>query len=241
MNSQDYNNELYHYGVLGMKWGRRKDRYTSGGLRSAYAKRQNAKVDASFKKWKENSAKRDNTVELGKKANESRRAYENNKTDKALKKQYKEDNKAYKKALKENTTYRKGQVKKQVESDLSRKYLSEAKKVKKQMESDPSNKELQKKYNDLMGKHDIERAKARRAPEVAAKRSAKKAAIKRGLTISAKAAAATAATTLGAYAVNRYLTKNDFKLNGKPIRISTENISSVVNFAKKTKDFLGYF
>ena len=124
------NDELYHYGVLGMKWGKRKSSYSSTGLRSAMARRSNEKVDAGFKKWKENSIKRADAIELGKKANVSRRAYENNKSDKSLKKQYKSDSKLYKKALKENTTYRKGQIKKEVGSDLSRKYLSDAKKVK---------------------------------------------------------------------------------------------------------------
>ena len=86
-------------------------------------------------------------------------AYENNRSDKKLKKQYKTDEKAYKKALSKNTTYRKGQVRKETGSDLSRKYLSEAKKVKKQLTADPSNKQLKKRYNELMSKHDIERAK----------------------------------------------------------------------------------
>lgn len=101
-----------HYGVLGMKWGKRKAQYSSTGVRSALARRQNEKVDRSFKNWSENSKKKSNAIELGKKANVSRRAYENNKSDKNLKAQYKTDKKAYKKALKSNTTYRKGQIKK---------------------------------------------------------------------------------------------------------------------------------
>ena len=79
----------------------------------------------------------------------SRRAYENNKGDKSLKKQYKNDSKSYKKALKDNTTYRKGQIKKEVGSDLSRKYLSDAKKVKKQLDADPHNKQPQRQYNQI--------------------------------------------------------------------------------------------
>ena len=60
--------ELYHYGVLGMKWGKRKSSYSSTGLRSAMARRSNEKVDAGFKKWKENSIKRADAIELGKKS-----------------------------------------------------------------------------------------------------------------------------------------------------------------------------
>ena len=120
--------ELYHYGVPGMKWGKRKNNYHSTGIRSSMAKRANEKVDKSFQNWKENSQKKQNAIDLGKKATGSKLAYESNKSDKSLKKQYKQDSKAYKKALRDNTTYRKGQIKQEVGSDLSRKYLSEAKK-----------------------------------------------------------------------------------------------------------------
>lgn len=235
------NNELMHYGVLGMKWGKRKSTYSSTGIRSALARRSNEKVDASFKNWNENSKKKANAIDLGKKANLSKRAYESNKGDKTLKKQYEADNKAYKKALKGNTTYRKGQIKKEVASDLSRKYLSDAKKVKKQLDADPSNKQLQKQYNSLMSKHDIERAKARRAPEVAAKRSQKKAAIKRGMTMTVKAAAATATVAAGTYAVNRYLNNHQTTLNGQRVQFSTQNVNDILYAANKVRDFMGYF
>ena len=236
-----YNNELYHFGVKGMRWGHRKNNYRSTSVRSAIARRENNKVDKGFKDWNENAKKRDNAIELGKKANASRRAYENDKSNKSLKSAYKQDNKAYKKALRQNTTYRKGVVKQEVGKDISRKYLSDAKKVKKQLDADPSNKQLKKKYNELMSKHDVERAKARKAVDKANKRSRKKAAIKRGMTMSVKAAGATAACAAGAYAVNRYLENHNVTINGRRVQLKTQNISDVVGKAKKVKDFLGYF
>ena len=234
-------NELYHFGVKGMRWGHRKNNYRSTSVRSAIARRENNKVDKGFKDWNENAKKRDNAIELGKKANASRRAYENDKSNKSLKSDYKQDNKAYKKALRQNTTYRKGVVKQEVGKDISRKYLSDAKKVKKQLDADPTNKQLKKKYNDLMSKHDVERAKARKAVEKANKRSRKKAAIKRGMTMSVKAAGATAACAAGAYAVNRYLDNHNVTINGRRVQLKAQNISDIVGKAKKVKDFLGYF
>lgn len=235
------NNELYHFGVKGMRWGHRKNNYRSTSVRSVIARRENNKVDKGFKDWNENAKKRDNAIELGKKANASRRAYENDKSNKSLKSTYKQDNKAYKKALRQNTTYRKGVVKQEVEKDISRKYLNDAKKVKKQLDADPSNKQLKKKYNELMSKHDVERAKARKAVDKANKRSRKKAAIKRGMTMSVKAAGATAACAAGAYAVNRYLDNHNVTVNGRRVQLKAQNISDVVGKAKKVKDFLGYF
>ena len=234
-------NELMHYGVLGMRWGKRKDNYHSTGIRSALARRSNEKVDKNFKKWTENSKKKADAIELGKKANLSKRAYEDNRQDKSLKNKYKQDNKAYKKALRGNTTYRKGQIKQEVGSDLSRKYLSEAKRVKKQLNADPSNKDLQKKYNSLMSKHDVERARARRAPEVAANRSRKIASIKRGATMTVKAAAGTAAVAAGTYAVNKYLTNHQVTLNGKRVTLGMQNVRDVVYIAKKVKDIGKFF
>ena len=235
------NNELYHFGVKGMRWGHRKNNYRSTSVRSAIARRENNKVDKGFKNWNENAKKRDNAIELGKKANASRRAYENDKSNRSLKSAYKQDNKAYKKALRQNTTYRKGVVKQEVGKDISRKYLSDAKKVKKQLDADPTNKQLKKKYNELMSKHDVERAKARKAVEKANKRSRKKAAIKRGMTMSVKAAGATAACAAGAYAVNRYLDNHNVTANGRRVQLKAQNISDIVGKAKKVKNFLGYF
>lgn len=235
------NNELYHYGVLGMKWGKRKSTYHSTGVRSAIARKSNEKVDKSFKNWNENAKKKANAIELGKQANVSKRAYESNKGNKTLKQQYKADSKAYKKALKSNTTYRKGQIKQAVGSDLSRKYLSAAKKVGKQLKTDPSNKQLQKQYNKLMSNHDVERARARRAPEVAAKRSAKKASIKRTMTMTVKAAVTTTAVSAGAYAINKYLKDHDVTINGQNVSFGKQKVEDVMNATKKMKNIMGYF
>ena len=234
-----YNKELYHYGVKGMKWGVRKN-YRSTGIRAALAKRSNDKVDEGFKKWNDGAQKRDNAIELGKKANVSKMAYEKDKTNKQLKSEYKTANKEYQKALSKNTTYRKGVVRYEVGKDLSRKYLSEAKKVKKQLDADPTNKKLNKQYSDLMSKHDIERAKARRAPDVARKRSTRVANIKRGMTMTVKSAATTAAVGAGLYAVNRYLSKHEVTFNGNPVRFSTQTVSNVADMARRARNLMGY-
>jgi hypothetical protein len=242
----NYTNELYHYGVPGMKWGerRRQDKgvgYKSTGVRAALARRSNKKVDKSFEKWKENDNKRNNAIDLGKTANAAKIAYERDKSNVDLKTAYKTANKQYKKALSENTTYRKGAVRQEVGKDISRKYLSEAKKTKKQLANDPSNKELQKQYDKLMSKHDVERAKARRAADVGSKRSQKIASIKRGMTIAITTAAGTAAAAAGAYAVNRYLNNHNVTLNGKRIQFSAQNISNIGEYVKKARDVAGFF
>jgi hypothetical protein len=237
-NYSQSSDELYHHGVKGMKWGKRKSNYRSTGVRAAIARKKNQKVDEGFDEWKENTKKRSDAIDLGKKANASKMAYENNRSDKNLKKQYKTDEKAYKKALSKNTTYRKGQVRKETGSDLSRKYLSEAKKVKKQLTADPSNKQLKKRYNELMSKHDIERAKARKAEQVAANRSRKKASMKRAMTMTVKAAAGTAAVAVGVVATNAVLSKYNVQLNGRPISINSEQVKRAIKFGKKVSRYI---
>lgn len=237
--------ELMHYGVPGMKWGVRRSQqqlgYKSTGIRSALAKRSNDKIDKSFKNWNENVKKRDNAIELGKKANAAKLAYEKDRSNKSLKSEYKQANKDYKKSLKSNTTYRKGVVRQEVGKDAARKYLSEAKKVKKQLTNDPSDKSLQKQYNSLMSKHDVERAKARKAVNVSAKRMQKQAAFKRTMKMTAKAAAGTATVAVGTYAANKYLSNHQVTLNGKQVQFSAQSVDKVMNAAKRAKDLMGYF
>lgn len=223
-----YPDYLMHYGIPGMKWGVRKKDYSSTSVRAAMARRQNDKVDAGFKNWNDNSKKKANAIDLGKSMNTNRMTYESNR-NKQTKAAYKSSKKAYKKALRKNTTYRKGTIRGEVGKDASRKYLSAAKKVKKQLDADPNNKQLKRQYSDLMSKHDIERAKARKAPEVGANRSRKIAAVKRGLTMSAKAAATTAAVGGGLYLANKYGVLNT--------SISSDD---VIRYAKVGKKILTY-
>lgn len=236
------NGELYHFGVKGMKWGVRRSKtgYRSTGLKAARARRANDKVDASFKDWQDNAKKKTNAIELGKKATSAKLAYESDKSNGDLKSAYKQANREYKKALGENTTYRKGAVRQEVGRDRARKYLSEAKAVKKQLTADPSNKELQKKYNRLMSEYDIERASARRAAEVGSKRSQKKAAIKRTCTMTVKTAATAAAVSAGIYGVNRYLNNHNVTLNGKRVNIGSSTVSGLASLIKKGKNAFGY-
>lgn len=99
-----YPDYLMHYGIPGMKWGVRKKDYSSTSVRAAMARRQNDKVDAGFKNWNDNSKKKANTIDLGKSMNTNRMTYESNR-NKQTKAAYKSSKKAYKKALRKNTTY----------------------------------------------------------------------------------------------------------------------------------------
>ena len=227
-NYTNYNyDELYHYGVQGMRWGHRNS------IKAAIAKRQNDKIDKSFIKWKEDANKRDNAINLGKELNKTKLAYENNRSSDELKKQYREANKNFKKAYRQNTTFHKGAIRQQVGQDLSRKYLSESKKVKKQLLSDPTNKELQKKYGDLLNKHDIERAKARKAISVGEKRMRAKSSIKRAMTMTVTAVVTSAAIAGGVYAANKYFAGHNTTLNWKPIRVNSEQIRKASDLGKK--------
>lgn len=217
--SEDY---LMHHGVKGMKWGVRKD-YRPTSIRSAIARRQNAKVDKGFKKWNEGANNKQTAIDAGKKRNASKIAYEKDRSNKELKTQYKSDNKAYKQALRKNTTYRKGSVREEVGKDLSRNYMTEAKRAKKSGDM--------KTYSNFMNKHDIERAKARKAQSVGAKRSATKAGIKRAATMSAKAVVATGLVTAGAYAAKKY----------GGYDISSEQLRQAANVGKKAMKYAGYF
>lgn len=248
--------EMMHYGVEGMKWGVRRyqnpdgtytsagkrrrleNRYnksTAKGLRARRAAKANKKIDDSFKDWAKKDAHKKTTIDLGKKANVSKMAYQKDKRNKDLRSEYRSDRKDYKKAYRSNTAYRKGVVRQEVGQDRARKYLSEAKKVKAASMADPSNKKLYKEYTSLMSKYNTERAKARRAADVGAKRSQKIASLKRAKTMAIKGAVATVAVGAGALAVNKILDKKGFQ----PIK--TEDVRKAATTAKKLFGLAGYF
>ena len=248
------NDELKHYGILGMRWGIRRyqpypkgkghkgkfvgkkpSEYKVSGIRGRMAQRKNIKVDKSFKKWEEGSKKRATAIEVGKKANIAKRESERDPKNKILKEKAKALDREYKKALREATTYRKGQVKKAVGSDLSRKYLSEAKQIQKKLASDPTNKALQKQHASLMSKYNVERVKARRAPEVAAKRSQKIASLKAMRTKAIKGAVTSAAIAGGAKFADSYLKSKGHE------GISKDSVLKFVNVGKKIFSSAGYF
>lgn len=222
-------NYLIHYGVPGMKWGVRKSDYRSTSIRGAIARRQNAKVNEGFRKWKEGAQNRDNAIVLGKEANTLKIQRMSDPKNKELKAQYKAANKEYKKALRKNTLYRKGTVRQDVGRDMARKQLSNAKQIKKQLDMDPSNKQLQKQYNKAMNAHDVSLAKARRAQSVGANRSRYKANLKRTATVTVKAATTAAVVSAGAYAINKY-TNSD---------ITTADLSSHMNTIKNISKLFG--
>lgn len=237
-----YKGELYHYGVLGMKWGRRRKSknydYTPTSLRARIARKQNEDVDEGFDEWAEKREKRDAAISKGRKANSAKIAYESDKSNPELRDAYKSANKDYKKALRKNTSYYKGVVRQEVDRDVARKYLSKAKTTKKRLDADPENKELRKQYNEFRSKHDIYRAKGRKAADVGSRRSQFKAGIKRGITIGVKTAAAAGAIAAGTYAVNKYLQKHNVTVNGKRMSLSSATTRSVVDLAKRGRDLI---
>ena len=235
-----WNNELYHYGMPRRsgryKWGSGKNPYKHEKNRKAYislspsairARRANRKVDKSFQKWREGSAKRDTAISLGKTANEKRIQYERDK-NKVTKKEYKEANKEYKSALRKNTAYRKGSVRQEVGRDMSRKYLKEAK-----MYGKGSTKKDRLAYNKYMVKHDKERAKARIAQEVGQARSNKKAATKRAFKIGMKTAAVIAATNLAKKGLRRAASEAWASKYNEPI-----NTDAAFDAATRFYDFM---
>lgn len=244
---ESWKDELYHHGILGQKWGvrryqnedgtltgagRKRRAYSSTSLRGAIAKAKNRKINKSFEEWKINDAKKADAIEKGIKANDARLAYERDSRNKDLKKESKIAEKEYKKALRSNTLYRQGSVRETVGKDRSTKYLTEAKNVDKQLRNDPYNRDLQKKYNRYMTQYDINRAKARKAQQVGANRSYRVAAIKRGMTITVKAAATAAAIGAGVHFANKYV------LNNSNVKLNSDVVSNAINIGRQALKFM---
>ena len=60
------------------------------------------------------------------------------------------------------------------------------------------------------------------------------------MTMSVKAAATASAITAGTYAVNKYLTDHNVTLNGRSVTLGAQNISNVVETAKKVSKFMDF-
>ena len=92
-----------------------------------------------------------------------------------------------------------------------------------------------------MSKHDIERAKARKAVEVSSKRSAKKASMKRAMTMTVKAAATSAAIGAGMAAANKYLSGHNVTIRGHRIGgVSPNDVAKFTDLVKKGRELVGY-
>lgn len=231
--------ELYHHGILGMHWGIRryqnkdgtftnagKKRYQSTSIGAALARRENEKVDASFKQWQEQAKAKENAINAGKRYNEAKASGQ------VDKKELRSIEKEYKNSLSKVSTYRKGQVRQEVGQDMSRKYLTQANRVYKQMKSDPNNRELAKEYQRLMNLHDKERYSARRAAKVGANRSRRIAAIKSGVTKTVKAAAIASAVGAGLHFTNQYLNTKGagINLNSQEVVQNIKKVASVFKY-----------
>jgi hypothetical protein len=66
------------------------------------------------------------------------------------------------------------------------------------------------------------------------------AAIKRTMTMTVKAAAATAVITAGTAAANKYLSKHNTTLNGKPFTISSSQVMRYASIGKQILDLGRY-
>lgn len=86
-----------------------------------------------------------------------------------------------------------------------------------------------KTYSKMMNKHDIERAKARKAQSVGAARSQRKANFKRAMTMTVKAAATAAVVGAGV----KYA-------QSKGVNISVDQVNNASSYINTARKFMGY-